>query len=271
MADGLKGGIMSVTHSMFVPAHQRTAQHGLALADPPKEPQKLEEKHRPQRFADMLGQPYAVMKLQHFADFPHSHALLFTGTTGVGKSTAGRALAREMEINLEWNFLEIQSAKMDDEAVQTSLRMMRHVGIGNGWKMILVEEAHLMTVKARGLFLSILEDLSPKTVIIFTTTEPEKLGQAFIDRCEEVRFESNGRMLLPEGQAYLNRLWIAERLAGNPPNIEDCKGVILQNVISFRRIARFVESEMRKQASQPQAKPVITTSHHQQIRKGAML
>jgi DNA polymerase III delta prime subunit len=117
----------------------------------------------------------------------------------------------------------------------------------------------MMSPKARGLWLSILEDISDKTVIVFTTNDVEKFGQRFIDRCEHIKFERNAKVLQMDGQAYLNRLWIGEGLHGNPPNIEDCKGVIVSAAMSFRRIARFVESEMRKQSSKIQSAAVSTT------------
>jgi DNA polymerase III delta prime subunit len=160
---------------------------------------------------------------------------------------------------MDWNFIQIKSGEMNDDAVNVAVRMMRQVGINDGWKLILCDEADMMTPKAKGLWLSILEDISDKTVIIFTTNDVEKFGQRFIDRCEHIKFERNAKVLQMDGQAYLNRLWIGEGLHGNPPNIEDCKGVIVSAAMSFRRIARFVESEMRKQSSKIQSAAVSTT------------
>lgn len=242
---------MSVTHSMFVPASQRTAQHGLGLKERPPEPQPLSEKHRPRLFKELVGQSYAVMMLQDFVDDPHPQAMVFSGETGTGKTSAAFCLANELSINRDWNFQHVKSGEMDVESVQTALKMSRFCGINDGYKMIICDEADMMSAKAKGLWLSALEDIPAKTVIIFTTNEPDKLGQRFIDRCEHIKFESNARTLKLDGQSYLNRLWVAEGLKGAPPNVDDAKGVIIQNVISFRRIARFVEQEQRKQSAQP--------------------
>lgn len=239
------------TASMFVPREHRTTQHGLGLMEPPPEPIKLDEKHRPKRLREIVGQSYAVVSLEAFVDDPYPQAMVFSGETGTGKTSAAFCLANELGVNRDWNFQHVKSGELDVEAVQSALKMSRYVGIGDNWKMILCDEADISSSRAKGLWLSALEDIPAKTVIVFTTNEPDKLGQRFLDRCEHIKFESNARTLKPDGQTYLNRIWVAEGLPGNPPNIEDAKGVIINNVISFRRIARFVEQEMRKQSSQP--------------------
>ncbi len=253
------------TASLFVPREQRTTQHGLGLQKPEPEPIKLDEKYRPKYFDQIVGQSYAVNALRDYVDSPFPQAFLFSGPTGNGKTTAAFCLANELGVNLDWNFQHVKSGELDVQAVETALKMSRYVGIGDNWKMVLCDEADISSARAKGLWLSILEDIPAKTVIVFTTNEPEKLGQRFIDRCEHIAFESNARVLKPDGQAYLNRLWIGEGLKGNPPDVEDAKGVIIQDVISFRRIARFVEGEMRKQSSQPvkaASNPISLSAHN---------
>lgn len=229
------------TASMFVPREQRTSQNRLVLTDPPKDPIQLSEKYRPQRFADMLGQGYAVQVLQDFVDAPYPQSFVFSGHTGTGKSTAAMALARELGVNFDWNYLCIKSGEMNDDAVTMAYKMMRQCGIGDGWKLIQCDEADMATTKAKGLWLSILEDIPRNSVIVFTTNHLDKFDQRFIDRCEHIKFESHGKTLLPEAQSYLNRIWVGESMPGNPPNVEDCKGIMVEGVLSFRRIARFVE------------------------------
>ena len=228
--------------------------------------EKLDEKWRPRTLDEVCGQSYAVMMLKDFADNPHSQGFIFSGDTGLGKTSCAYALARELGVDLGWDFLEISSGEANDAAVTMALKMMRQVGVRNGWKLILVDEADMATPKAKALWLSNLEPLPPKSVVIFTTNNVEKLDQRFIDRCEHIKFERNAKVLIPDAQAYLNRIWIGEGLHGNPPNIEDCKGVIVSAAMSFRRIARFVESEMRKQSSKIQSAAVSTTislsQHH---------
>lgn len=237
------------TFSMFSSPKDRTLQAGLTLTEPEKGPEPLTEKYRPKLLRDVVGQSYAVMELSAYADMPYPHAMIFSGPPGTGKTSCAFALANELKVNRTWDFCHVKSGELDAEAVQNAIKMSRFHGVGGGYKMILCDEGDLMSRRAKDLWLSILEDIPHNTVIIFTTNDPDKFEQRFIERCLHLTFESNARVLRPDAQSYLNRLWIGEGLAGTPPNIEDCKGVLLQNVVSFRRIARFVESEMRKQSA----------------------
>lgn len=236
------------TFSMFTPPRDRAMQRGLSLTPRLPGPVVLTEKHRPQFFDEIVGQSYAVMKLQSFLDFPHSQAFLFSGATGMGKSSAGFALANELGINRDWNFEWVKSGEMNDDAVNRALKMTRQIGINDGWKMVLCDEADKMTSKANGVWLSALEEICPKTVIVFTTNDPKKLGQRFIDRCEHIKFESDARTLMHDAQILFNRLWIAEGLHGCPPSVEKFwNDIVDEGTLSFRRVVRAVETEMRRQ------------------------
>lgn len=208
----------------------------------------LSEKYRPQRLSQILGQSYAVQALQDFADMPYPQAFFLHGPTGTGKSTAGWALARELGVNMQWDFIHVESARMNDDMVETATKIIRRVGHKDGWKLVLVDECHTMTTKAKGLFLSVLEPLPEKSVIVFTTHEPGKMEQAFIDRCESIKFESAYRTLKHEAQSYLARIWHGEGMPGAVPDIDETN-VQIEGVLSFRRIARFVEQQKHKVGS----------------------
>ena len=217
---------------------------------------KLDEKYQPQRLSEMLGQSYAVQALQDFADMPYPQAFIFHGHTGTGKSTAGKALARELGVNIDWNFVHVESGKMNDEAVETAYKVLRCVGVRDGWKLVLCDEADMMTSKAKGLWLSILENIPDKSVIVFTTNHLDKFEQRFIDRCETIKFESRYRDLKHEAQSYLARIWNGEGMPGPVPDIDETN-VQIEGVLSFRRIARFVEQAKHKGVAR---KPARTTA-----------
>ena len=212
--------------------------------------QALTEQYRPRTFDQMKGQPFAVSDLTDFADFPYPQAFLFSGPTGVGKTTAAFVLADALGVNREWNFIHIKSGEMDAEAVESALKTVRCAGIGDGWKMILCDEADMMSTKARSLWLSALEALQQgeygKTVIVFTTNNPEKFDARFRDRCESLEFTGDAKTLRIDAQALLDEVWTSEGILGDPPRLDAIRGLVVDGSLSFRRLVRFIETESRK-------------------------
>ncbi len=239
---------------MFSDPQSRTLQSSLALADPPKQPQALTEKHRPKLLAEMVGQGYAVGELQEFCASPYPQAFLFYGATGVGKTTAAFAMARELGINFDWNLKWVKSGELNDETVSDGIKLLRQVAINDGYKMIVCDEADKMSSKAKDRYLSILEALQEgeygKSIIIFTTNNAESMEQRFRDRCAPIEFLSAPSVIGQDAQVLLYRLWTAEGLEGTPPPIDRIPGLISREgdkpALSFRRVVRFVEQECRK-------------------------
>jgi replication-associated recombination protein RarA len=210
----------------------------------------LTEKFRPSTLSKVVGQSFAVMQLTDFADMPFPQAFLFAGKSGVGKTSAALALANDPGVNREWNLIEIDSGEMDAEAVEKALKTMRGIGVNDGWKLICCNEADMMSTKARQLWLSALERIQSgtygKTVIVFTTNNPEKFDDRFRDRCEVIEFESDAKTLHVDAEALLADLWWQEGLQGVPPRLDTIRGLVVDGAISFRRLVRFVETASRK-------------------------
>lgn len=223
-------------------------------------PVALTEKHRPRTLADLAGQADAVRQLGAFLDAPHPVAFLFDGPTGVGKTSAALALANDLGVDPDWGLHRIGSGEQDGEAVATALRALRFVAPGSGWKMILVDEADFMSQKAAQLWLSALEDLPPRSVIVFTTNHVGRFPDRFMDRLERITFRSDGETLLADAQALVSRVWAEETGRSDAPSVAALPGLVDScGHLSFRRVvsalAPLVREARRRAAAPPVAPP----------------
>lgn len=223
------------------PAENRRFEFSGQHEGPPK---ALSDRHRPATLAEVVGQGEIVFRLQAFLEAPYSAAFLFEGPTGVGKTTVALAIAAELGA-VEFGGLEvIKSGSQDGEAVEAQLRSLSFTPmLGSGWKVAIVDEADYMSPKARQLWLSALEELPSRSVIIFTTNHPEKFEQRFLDRCERFAFASKAREHGQDAQALIDSVWSRE-LGGriDSPRFDALKGVVdASGHLSYRRVIRALE------------------------------
>jgi hypothetical protein len=197
-------------------------------------------------------------------DAPCSQAFLFAGPTGVGKTSAALALANDLGVNKDWGLMEINSGRTDGDAVERALTMLRHAcPAGSGWKLVLIDESDLMTPKAAHLWLSALEDLPPKSIVVFTTNRLEFFADRFVDRCETIVFQSDADLLRQDAQSLVNRVWTTETGRTDTPSITEIANLMdKHNQISFRRAVAALDPmirQARRDASLSHASPTPTS------------
>lgn len=224
----------------------------------PRGPVNLTEKHRPHNLADVRGQDQAIVPLLRFLENPCRMAFLFEGETGTGKTSAAVALARELGVEVDQpqvgGFYEIPSGEQTGESVRELARSLALVPMmGSGWKVAVINEADYMSPSAAQIWLDVLENLPPKSVVIFTTNHAHKLPRRFLDRCTRHYFEASALILKPSLEAFVADLWKTYGGRGKAPTLEELDVVDEQGNASFRRALRAIEPHLQA-GTRPAAK-----------------
>ena len=178
--------------------------------------QALYRTYRPQRFLDVVGQDVPVRILKEAVrQGALTHAYLFSGPRGTGKTSVARILARAAtceqpedgepcgrcpsctaaEQGTHLDILEIDGASNRgiDEVRQLRERVW-HLPAQGRMKVYIIDEVHMLTDAAFNAFLKTLEEPPPHVLFIFATTEPHRLPITVLSRCQRYDF---GRIPTP--------------------------------------------------------------------------
>ncbi|MEN9613787.1 MAG: hypothetical protein RLZZ347_94 [Candidatus Parcubacteria bacterium] len=159
----------------------------------------LYRKYRPQIFDEVIGQEAVVKALEGaLASKAISHAYLFCGSRGTGKTSIARIFARALGTTTN-DLVEIDAASnrgIDDirelrEAVHT-------LPFESPYKIYIIDEVHMLTKEAFNALLKTLEEPPKHAIFILATTEYDKLPETVVSRCQLFTFKKPSRETLKE-------------------------------------------------------------------------
>ena len=151
----------------------------------------LYRKYRPQEFDDVIGQDHVVKVLRGSVELGNiSHAYLFSGTRGTGKTSMARILARALGTSKN-DLIEMDAASnrgIDDvREIRDSVHILP---FESKYKVYIIDEVHMLTRDAWNAFLKTLEEPPAHVIFIMATTELEKVPETVISRCQTFTFKS---------------------------------------------------------------------------------
>ena len=170
--------------------------------------QVLYREYRPETFKEVLGQETIIKILKSQVDTDSvSHAYLFCGTRGTGKTTTARLLAKAVNCISEdkpcgvcencmsikngtfIDLIEIDAASNNGVGDIRQLResVIFQPAVGKK-KVYIIDEVHMLSREAFNAFLKTLEEPPENVIFILATTEPQKLPQTILSRCLRMDF-----------------------------------------------------------------------------------
>lgn len=148
------------------------------------EGRNLYNKHRPKTLDEFVGNSSTIKSLKsRLKKTEIPNAFLFSGNFGCGKTSLARTVAKELKTK-PIDVKELNNASMrgiDD--IRDIERSSRSKPMASKHKVVIVDEAHMLTTEAKNAILKWLEDPPKHLVIILCTTEPAKLGEGIRSRC----------------------------------------------------------------------------------------
>ena len=170
----------------------------------------LARKWRPQSFEDVSGQSHITRTLQNAIRAGRiAHAYLFTGVRGVGKTTAARILAKALNCAqgptatpcnecvqckeiIQGSCLDVieidGASNRGIDEVRQIIENVRYQPARCAFKIYIIDEVHQVTKDAFNALLKTLEEPPPSVKFILATTEPHRLPETILSRCQRFDF-----------------------------------------------------------------------------------
>lgn len=175
----------------------------------------LARKWRPQTFKDLVGQEHIATTINNAIKKGRiSQGYLFTGTRGIGKTSASRIFAKvlrcqnakeidsiitscekcndckEIAEGRSVDVLEIDGASNNGvDAVREIRENVKFLPSSGKYKIYIIDEVHMLTTAAFNALLKTLEEPPPHIIFIFATTDPQKIPETVLSRCQRFDFK----------------------------------------------------------------------------------
>jgi len=170
----------------------------------------LYRKYRPQTLQEIVGQEHVKKALANAINLNKiSHAYLFTGPRGTGKTSAARILAKSLNCkegptitpcgkcpscsdimsSTPMDVIEIDAASNRSvEDARNILEKIQYIPVNGKYKIYIIDEVHMLTTPAFNALLKTLEEPPENVIFILATTEPQKVLETITSRCQRFDF-----------------------------------------------------------------------------------
>jgi len=241
----------------------------------------LYRKYRPDSFSGVLGQDHIVKVLESSIEANKvSHAYLFVGSRGTGKTSVARIFAQEIGVSVN-DLYEIDAASnrgIDD--IRTLRDGVRVLPFDSKYKVYIIDEVHMLSKDAWGALLKTLEEPPKHVIFILATTEFHKVPDTIISRCQIFQFKKPSDLILKnhildiskqEGYELDNGSAELISILGDG-SFRDSLGV-LQKVLNFSKTKKINREEIEKITGAPKTTLVndfISSIAEKDLEKGIM-
>ena len=173
--------------------------------------QALYRKYRPQTFTDIVGQNHIVSVLKNAIDKDQiSHAYLFYGSRGTGKTSIAKIFANEVNRNEEYqkenvDIIEIDAASNNGvDEVRDIKEAIKFLPTEGKYKVYIIDEVHMLTTAAFNALLKTLEEPPAHVIFILATTEIHKIPATILSRCQRFEFKNLSQEQLIDRLKYIS-------------------------------------------------------------------